>query len=88
VLGLGFVTGAIGVPITGAIADAFGMQTAMRLQVIVVVVAIVVARFLPSEARLRALKAEQLRSAQLLEARAETLVPEHHATADARPPAG
>lgn len=88
VLGLGFVTGAVGVPITGAIADAFGMQTAMRLQVIVVVVAIVIARFLPSEARLCALKAEQLRSAQLLEARAETLVPEHHPTADARPPAG
>lgn len=55
VLGLGFVTGAIGVPITGAIADAFGMQTAIRLQVVLVGATIALAWLLPSEARLRAL---------------------------------
>lgn len=59
VLGLGFVTGAIGVPIMGAVADAYGMQMAMRLQVIVVVATIVVALFLPGEARLRALEEER-----------------------------
>lgn len=53
ILGLGFVTGAIGVPITGAVADAFGIQMAMRLQVIVMLVAIPLAFLLPTEARLR-----------------------------------
>jgi len=33
ILGLGFVTGAIGVPITGMLADTFGMQTAIEAQV-------------------------------------------------------
>jgi MFS transporter, FSR family, fosmidomycin resistance protein len=56
VLGLGFVTGAIGVPVTGAVADAFGMQVAMRLQVILVIATIGLALLLPSEARLRALQ--------------------------------
>ncbi len=56
VLGLGFVTGAIGVPITGAAADAFGMATAIRLQVVLVVATIALALLLPSEARLRALE--------------------------------
>jgi FSR family fosmidomycin resistance protein-like MFS transporter len=49
VLGLGFVTGAIGIPITGAIGDAVGLQMAMRLQAVVMVVTIVLALFLPSE---------------------------------------
>jgi FSR family fosmidomycin resistance protein-like MFS transporter len=52
-LGLGFVTGAIGVPITGTIADAFGMQTAFRLQVLVVLATIAITPLLPSEAMLR-----------------------------------
>lgn len=56
VLGLGFVTGAIGVPITGAVADALGMQAAMRLQVILVIATIALAWLLPSEARLRDLQ--------------------------------
>jgi FSR family fosmidomycin resistance protein-like MFS transporter len=55
ILGLGFVTGAIGVPIMGALADAFGIQAAMRLQVLVVIATIGVALLLPSEAHLRAL---------------------------------
>lgn len=62
VLGLGFVTGAIGVPIMGAVADAYGMQMAMRLQVIVVVATIAVALFLPGEARLRALTEDRARN--------------------------
>ena len=55
ILGLGFVTGAIGVPITGAVADSVGIQMAMRLQVIVVLIAIPLALLLPSERRFREL---------------------------------
>lgn len=62
VLGLGFVTGAIGVPITGAAADAFGMPTAIRLQVVLVVATIALAWLLPSEARLRALEETPIHS--------------------------
>lgn len=49
VLGLGFVTGAIGVPVTGAIADAFGIETAIRSQALVAAATIVVAWFLPDD---------------------------------------
>ena len=56
VLGLGFVTGAIGVSVTGAVADALGMQVAVRLQVILIIATIGLAWLLPSEARLRALQ--------------------------------
>jgi FSR family fosmidomycin resistance protein-like MFS transporter len=59
ILGLGFVTGAIGVPITGALADAYGIQTAMRLQTLVVIIAIPLALLLPSEARVRQLRGEE-----------------------------
>jgi FSR family fosmidomycin resistance protein-like MFS transporter len=57
ILGLGFVTGAIGVPITGAVADAIGIQDAMRLQTIIVLVAIPVALLLPTEARVEEMHA-------------------------------
>jgi len=77
VLGLGFVTGAIGVPVMGAVADAFGMQTAMRVQVIVVAATIAVALFLPSEARLRALREERVPHAD----RAQADRPPSHARA-------
>ncbi len=53
ILGLGFVTGAIGVPITGAIADAFSIQTAMRAQSVVILLAIPIALLLPNELRMR-----------------------------------
>ncbi|MEP7105712.1 MAG: MFS transporter [Chloroflexota bacterium] len=56
IMGLGFVTGAIGVPITGAIADRFGLQAALYTQIAVVVLTIPIALLLPSEqflARLR-----------------------------------
>lgn len=49
ILGLGFVTGAIGVPVMGAMADAFGIASAMRFQVVIVLMTIAVAFFLPSE---------------------------------------
>ncbi len=55
ILGLGFVTGAIGVPITDMLADTFGMQTAIETQVLLVVATIGLATLLPSEARLQAL---------------------------------
>lgn len=53
VLGLGFVTGAIGIPITGAISDAFGMAGALHAQVLVVVATIALAWFLPDETRVQ-----------------------------------
>src|ERR1700730_318604 len=49
VMGLGFVTGAIGVPINGRIADAIGLQGSLMTHVILVVVTIAIAWFLPRE---------------------------------------
>lgn len=59
VMGLGFVAGAVGVPITGAVADRLGLQVALGLQVVVVVLTIPVAALLPSEAWLRRLREAQ-----------------------------
>ncbi|HEU5098026.1 MAG TPA: MFS transporter [Roseiflexaceae bacterium] len=56
ILGLGFVTSAVGVPVTGALADAYGMPAAIRSQVILVLATIALAWLLPSEARLRKLE--------------------------------
>jgi len=58
ILGLGFVTGAIGVPITGAVADALGIQMAMRLQVVLALIAIPLCLLLPTEQSLQAAKRE------------------------------
>jgi FSR family fosmidomycin resistance protein-like MFS transporter len=63
ILGLGFVMGAIGVPIMGAIADAHGIQNAMRFQAVVAAGTIVLAWFLPTEARIRELVAAPPRAA-------------------------
>jgi FSR family fosmidomycin resistance protein-like MFS transporter len=49
VMGLGFVSGAVGIPINGAIADAVGLQLSLLSQVIVVLATIVLAWFLPNE---------------------------------------
>ncbi len=65
ILGLGFVTGAIGIPVTGAIADAFGFPAATQFQVIVVLATIVVALCLPSEERVRKVRESQLASTQV-----------------------
>ncbi|HEV2217102.1 MAG TPA: MFS transporter [Candidatus Dormibacteraeota bacterium] len=52
VMGLGFVTGAIGVPINGAIGDAIGLQKSLMTHVILVVVTIGVAWLLPTESEM------------------------------------
>ena len=49
VMGLGFVTSAIGIPINGAIADAIGLQRSLMSHVILVVLTIGIALLLPSE---------------------------------------
>ncbi len=49
VMGLGFVTGAIGIPINGAIADVIGLQGSLTTHVILVLATIVIAWFLPTE---------------------------------------
>jgi len=49
VMGLGFVTGAIGVPINGAIADHIGLQKSLMTHVILVLATLAIAWFLPRE---------------------------------------
>jgi FSR family fosmidomycin resistance protein-like MFS transporter len=49
VMGLGFVTGAIGVPINGAIADSIGLQESLMTHVILVIGTVALAWFLPRE---------------------------------------
>ena len=59
VMGLGFVTGAIGVPINGAIADAIGLQKSLMSHVILVIVTIAIAWFLPRESEIERYAAAQ-----------------------------
>src|SRR5437867_2305769 len=49
VMGLGFVTGAVGVPINGAIGDAIGLQKSLLSHVILVIATVGLAWFLPRE---------------------------------------
>jgi len=65
VMGLGFVTGAIGVPINGAIGDAIGLQKSLMSHVILVIVTIGIAWFLPREDEIEryAARQEPLRAA-------------------------
>jgi FSR family fosmidomycin resistance protein-like MFS transporter len=49
VMGLGFVTGAIGIPINGAIGDAFGLQKSLMSHAILIVATIGIALVLPGE---------------------------------------
>jgi FSR family fosmidomycin resistance protein-like MFS transporter len=60
VMGLGFVTGAIGVPVNGAIADAIGLQKSLMTHVILVLATIVIAWFLPREDEMDRLAARPL----------------------------
>ena len=64
VMGLGFVTGAIGVPINGAIADSIGLQRSLLTHVILVIVTVGIAWFLPREDEIEryALAQEPLRT--------------------------
>jgi FSR family fosmidomycin resistance protein-like MFS transporter len=57
VMGLGFVTGAIGIPINGAIADSIGLQKSLMTHVVLVIATIAIAWFLPSEAQMERLSA-------------------------------
>jgi len=52
VMGLGFVTGAIGIPVNGAIADAIGLQRSLMTHVVLVIATIAIAWFLPREAEM------------------------------------
>jgi len=52
VMGLGFVTAAIGVPINGAIADAFGLRDSLLSHIILIVLTIGIALLLPNEAQM------------------------------------
>jgi FSR family fosmidomycin resistance protein-like MFS transporter len=52
ILGLGFISGAIATPVFGSIADAYGMQSALRILLGIVVFSIGVAWFLPTEAKI------------------------------------
>jgi FSR family fosmidomycin resistance protein-like MFS transporter len=59
VMGLGFVTGAIGVPINGAIADHLGLQKSLMTHVILVLATIAIAWFLPREDELERIAVSQ-----------------------------
>ncbi len=48
ILGLGFVTGGIGVPITGRIADLFGMQVALASLTVLLAIGSLVALTIPT----------------------------------------
>ena len=64
ILGLGFVTGALGVPVTGWLADQFGMVFAIEAQIPLVIITTLIALFLPNEARMRALTRPPLNAEQ------------------------
>lgn len=49
ILGLGFITGAIGMPVTGWIADLSSIPFALTSQVVIVVISIILAFMMPSE---------------------------------------
>jgi FSR family fosmidomycin resistance protein-like MFS transporter len=59
ILGLGFVMGAIGVPVMGAIGDAIGLQAAFQVQAVIASAAIVLSLLLPSERALERLTARK-----------------------------
>jgi FSR family fosmidomycin resistance protein-like MFS transporter len=57
ILGLSFIAGSFSAPIFGTLADAFGLQNAMRTLPLVVIVTIAVAWFLPTEEQMTQLTA-------------------------------
>ena len=65
VMGLGFVTGAIGIPVNGAIADAIGLQKSLMTHVILVIATLAIAWFLPREDEMErySVRQEPLRTA-------------------------
>jgi FSR family fosmidomycin resistance protein-like MFS transporter len=59
ILGLGFIMGAVGVPIMGAVADEWGIQNAMRLWAVIAGLTIFVSMLLPTDAEVRELSARK-----------------------------
>jgi len=59
VMGLGFVTGAVGIPINGAIADSIGLQSSLMTHVVLVIATIAIAWFLPNEQEMERYSANQ-----------------------------
>ena len=59
VMGLGVVTGALGVPINGLIADHIGLQESLMTHVILVLATIAIAWFLPREAEIERIAVSQ-----------------------------
>ncbi|HEU0116526.1 MAG TPA: MFS transporter, partial [Thermomicrobiales bacterium] len=59
ILGLGFITGAIGIPILGAIGDRYGLQNAMRALAGVGAAGAVLSCWLPTEERVRQIVAQR-----------------------------
>ncbi len=59
VMGLGFVTGAVGVPINGAIADAIGLQKSLMTHAVLVIITVGIAWFLPREDEVERYSAQQ-----------------------------
>ncbi len=72
ILGLGFVTGGIGVPVTGRIADAVGIPAALGSLALLVVLAIALAARIPNEAGL---------ARRMAPLEADEAAPERHAPA-------
>ena len=64
ILGLGFVAAAIGTPLFGALADTIGMPGAVRSQVLLVLVTMVVAWYLPSDEQVQRLAAASGKAAE------------------------
>jgi FSR family fosmidomycin resistance protein-like MFS transporter len=58
IMGLGFAMSAIGMPITGAIGDSWGLQDAMRFQAAIGAATFLLAWLLPTEQRIRELRGE------------------------------
>ena len=79
ILGLGFVTGGIGVPVTGAIADRVGIEPALASLALLAIAAVLLATTLPSDA--------QMERRMAVESEEETLLAEAEADVPAVPAA-
>ena len=72
VMGLGFVTGAIGVPINGAIGDAIGLKFSLMSHVILIAITIGIALLLPNEQEMERFAASPAPATEPLKASAVT----------------
>jgi FSR family fosmidomycin resistance protein-like MFS transporter len=64
ILGLSFIAGAVSAPLFGMLADAIGLQGAMRTLPLVVLATIAVSWYLPTEAQMAALTETRADDAQ------------------------